>query len=206
MTCNSFTEDIINQPISLQVKSLIRIVLKNPFNKKILQSNPFSQNVNWYLGAGCICQSVWNFLSNKKPETGIKDYDIVYFDSKDISKDAEVKEQKRIRKLFSDLPIEVDVVNEARVHTWFEKDFGQKIDPLTSCEDAINKWPTTTTAVGINKIGNRFNVYAPYGLNDLFGMVVRPNKPSVIKWVYEKKVEKWTKIWQGLEVIPWEQV
>ena len=86
--------------------------------------------------------------------------------AKDISKESETNEQNRIRALFSLLPVEIDVVNEARVHTWFEKDFGKKIDQLKSCEDAINRWPTTAASVGINKIKGKINVYAPYGLND----------------------------------------
>lgn len=198
--------NMVDSPIEDQVNSLLKIVLKNPYVSQIIQNNPFPGDESWYLGAGCICQSVWNYLSGRKPEEGIKDYDLVYYDAKDISKEAELKQQYRIRALFSTLSAEVDVVNEARVHTWFEEDFGKKINQLKSCEDAINGWPTTATSVGINKIGDKFNVYAPYGLNDLFGMIIRPNKPSVIKWVYEKKVEKWTKIWPNLKVIPWEQI
>jgi len=193
---------MVNRPLQEQIDTLIDIVLKNPYNKQILQSNPFPIPIPWYLGAGCICQSVWNYVSGKKPEENIKDYDLIYYDAKDISKKTEEKEQQRIKKLFASLPIKFDVVNEARVHTWFEKDFGKKIDQLPSCEDAINRWPTTANSIGINRIHNKFNVYAPYGLNDLFGMVVRPNKPSVIKWVYKKKVKQWTTIWSMLKVIP----
>lgn len=197
---------MVNKPIQQQVEKLIEIVFKNPNIATILDGNPFPSYDNWYLGAGCICQSVWNYLSGKEIADGIKDYDLVYYDAKDISKKSEAKEQQRVRKLFSALPVEIDVANEARVHTWFEKDFGKKIDQLESCEDAINKWPTTATSVGVNKTKGKVNVYAPYGLNDLFGLVVRPNKPSVIKWVYEKKVEKWTQKWPNLTVIPWEQI
>ncbi len=198
--------NIVDSPVEDQINLLLEIVLKNPHISQIVQSNPFPNGESWYLGAGCICQSVWNYLLSRKPEEGIKDYDLVYYDAKDISKEAELKQQQRIKTLFSTLSAEVDVVNEARVHTWFEKDFGKKINQLKSCEDAINGWPTTATTVGINKIGSKFNVYAPYGLNDLFEMVVRPNKPSVIRWVYEKKVERWIKIWPNLKVIPWEQM
>ena len=197
---------MVNKPIQEQVNHLIEIVYKNPHIKTILDSNPFPDYDNWYLGAGCIFQSVWNYLSGKEIASGIKDYDLVYYDAKDISKEGEVREQERVKKLLSALPVGVEAVNEARVHLWFEQDFGKKIDQLKSCEDAINGWPTTATAVGINKVDGKVNVYAPYGLNDLFGMVVRPNKPSVIKWVYEKKVEKWTKKWPNLKVIPWEQI
>ncbi|OGC51266.1 hypothetical protein A2982_04135 [candidate division WWE3 bacterium RIFCSPLOWO2_01_FULL_39_13] len=197
---------MVDRPIQQQAEYLVKIVSKNPHIMAILNSNPFPHYNNWYLGAGCICQSVWNYLSDKEITNGIKDYDLVYYDAKDISKEGEIREQNRVEKLLSALPVEVDVVNEARVHLWFEQDFGKKINQLKSCEDAINRWPTTATAVGINKIDGKVNVYAPYGLNDLFGMVVRPNKPSVIKWVYEKKVEKWTKKWINLRVIPWKQI
>jgi len=196
---------MIDKPIQHQVNQLIDVVFQNPNVKAILEGNPFPHHDNWYLGAGCICQSVWNSISGKEITEGIKDYDLVYYDA-DTNKKSEEKELERVRSLFSSLPIEIDVVNEARVHLWFEEDFGKKIEQLKSCEDAINGWPTTTTAIGINKINEEVNVYAPYGFNDLFGLVVRPNKPSVIKWVYEKKVEKWTKKWTNLKVIPWEQI
>jgi uncharacterized protein len=193
-----------DKPIEQQLTCLIEIVTRNPYIVAILDSNPFPSCNNWYLGAGCICQSVWNYISEKEITDGIKDYDLVYYDVNDISREKETEEQERTKRLLGHLPVEVEVVNEARVHLWFEQEFGKKIDQLKSCEDAINGWPTTATAIGVNKIGGKINVYAPYGLNDLFGMVVRPNKPSVIKWVYEKKVEKWTKIWPNLKVIPWD--
>lgn len=195
-----------DQPLQQQVEELIKIAYKNPYIKTILDSNPFPNCNNWYLGAGCVCQSVWNYLSKKEITNNIKDYDLVYYNSNDISKESETAEQERVKKLLLALPVEVDVVNEARVHLWFEQDFGKKIDQLKSCEDAIDGWPTTATAIGVNKIKGKINVYAPYGLNDLFKMVVRPNKPYVIREVYEKKVDKWIKNWPNLKVLPWEQI
>lgn len=197
---------MVDSPIEDQAISLLEIVLKNPYVSQIIQSNPFSGGESWYLGAGCICQSVWNWLSDRRTEENIKDYDLVYYDADDICKEAELKQQQRIKTIFPAFSVDVDVVNEARVHTWFEEDFGKKIDQYKSCEDAINGWPTTATCVGINMTGDKYNVYAPYGLNDLFKMVIRPNKPYVIKQIYEKKVEKWTKIWPNLTAIPWEQI
>jgi len=187
-----------------QIDKLIEIVIKNPYNKQILNGNPFPDGEPWYLGAGCVCQSVWNYLSGKNPEDGISDYDLIYYNATDISKEKEAREESRINRIFSSLPIKIEVVNQARVHTWYELDFGKKIDQLESCEDAINQWPTTATSIGVKGDGSKYCVYAPFGLDDLFGMIVRPNKPSAIKWVYEKKVEKWTKIWPNLKVIPWD--
>lgn len=194
---------MVDLPIEDQVDSLLEIVLKNPYIYQIMQHNLFPHGESWYLSAGCICQTVWNYLTQKKPTEGIDDYDLIYYDANDLTKNTENKQQQRIKSLFSSLPITIEVINEARVHTWFEKDYGKKINQLQSCEDAINQWPTTANSIGINKIGKKYNVYAPYGLNDLFGMFIRPNKPYVIRWVYEKKVEKWTKTWPNLRVIPW---
>lgn len=73
-------------------------------------------------------------------------------------------------------------------------------------EAAINTWPTTATAIGVRKTGEEWNIYAPFGLNDLFGMVVRANKTQITKEIYEKKVNRWTQRWPGLTVIPWERI
>ena len=48
-----------------------------------------------------------------------------------------------------------------------------------------------------------FRVYAPFGLNDLFAMIVRPNKVQITEAIYQAKVARWTACWPRLEVIPW---
>lgn len=197
---------MVNRPIKEQEQELIVTALLNPNIHAILNGKPFPKTSNWYLGAGCVCQSVWNHLLGNEITQGIDDYDLVYYDDSDLSKASETKEQERINELFAKLPARIEVINEARVHLWFEEDFGKKIEQLQSAEDAINQWPTTATAVGINKVGQEYSVYAPYGLNDLFGLVVRPNKPYVLRHVYEHKVEKWSRKWPRLKVLSWEQI
>ncbi len=197
---------MVDQPVTQQVKSFTKAILRNPNIRAILSRDPFPRLANWYLGAGCLCQTVWNSLLNKEVAQGIDDYDLVYYDAKDITKKSETVQQKRIRNLFKDLPVKIEVVNEARVHLWFEKDFGKKISQFKSAEDAINQWPTTATAIGVNRTNGKINVYAPYGLNDLFGLVIRPNKPFVLRHVYERKVKKWITKWPSLKVLSWDQV
>ena len=48
-----------------------------------------------------------------------------------------------------------------------------------------------------------FEVCAPFGLTDLFAMVVRPNVTLVSQATYEAKAERWRQIWPGLTVLPW---
>ena len=170
---------------------------------------------NWYLGAGCIAQTVWNALHGFEPTRYIEDYDLVYFHSTDLSEEMEGRCIRKAQATMADLGVNVDVKNEARVHLWYKKHFGEPIRPYTSIEDAIASWPTTATSVGVRSQGNgSLRVYAPFGLSDLFSMIVRPNKrqveyflrrdDSTSREVYVQKAEKWTKLWPRLSVLHWE--
>lgn len=191
-----------NDPLQKQTKYFIEIVRKNPYVRKILEVKLFPNDISWYLGAGCLCQTVWNFLSRKEITADIKDYDLVYYDASDLSYKAEDHYIQKAKICFKNIPVEIR--NQARVHLWYEKKFGKKIAQYASCEAAIDSWPTTATAVGINKVGGKFSVYAPYGLNDLFDMVIRPNKLLIEKWMYEAKVVHWLPKWPSLKIVPWD--
>jgi hypothetical protein len=135
----------------------------------------------------------------------IKDYDIVYFDLTDLSGGAEEARAEEARKLFEDLGVELDVKNEARVHLWYPDHFGYAIKPYSSTEDGISTWPTTATAIGVRRNPDgSLTVYTPFGLEDLYGLIVRPNKRQITKEIYLTKVERWKKCWPRLVVVPWE--
>ncbi len=98
----------------------------------------------------------------------------------------------------------IEIRNEARVHLWYEKRFGHPIVPYKSVEDAISSFHCTATVIGIrNDENGNFTYYAPFGLEDLFSLVIRPNKRPARKEVYMEKAERWVKIWPNLKVIPW---
>jgi hypothetical protein len=77
---------------------------------------------------------------------------------------------------FADVPAEVEVRNEARVHIWYGQKFGSPIPPYTSTEDAIDSFAATTCCLGV-RLGTvgRWRVYAPHGLSDVFNLGFRPN-------------------------------
>lgn len=55
---------------------------------------------NWYVGAGCIAETVWNYLSEMEPTHAIKDYDLVYFSPEDLSERSErINELKILQRL-----------------------------------------------------------------------------------------------------------
>jgi len=188
-----------------QTSLLKKILSKNNVFTKTLKLLNKINLPNWYIGGGAIPQIVWNHYHGLDLNHGILDFDIVYFDKTNFSKRAEQKREKEIRNKFPNCPVKLDVVNEARTHLWYEQDFGKKIKPYTCTEEAIYSFRTTASAVGITlNQNNKLEIFAPHGLTDLFGLVVRANKIQITKAVYEKKCRRWKKAWPKLTIIPWE--
>jgi uncharacterized protein len=158
-----------------------------------------------WLVAGSIAQTIWNLGCGQPAELGLKDVDLIYFDDQDLSFDAEASHERRLRDLFRRLPINLDVKNEARVHLWYEGRFGYAIKPYLSSADALATFPTTATAVGVRRICGKLECCAPFGLDDLFGLLVRPNKRQITRAIYEAKVDRWRPIWPRLTYLPWEE-
>ena len=194
----------VNSDLQSQLKAIETIVLQNSALQTILERAPGLSLPNWYLGAGCISQTAWNYFSGRDILDNINDADLVYFDDTDLSFEAEDRRIHLGRELFSDVPIHVDLKNQARVYLWYERHFGYSIQPYQSVEEAIRNWPTTATAVAV-KYDDKgvFTVYAPYGLNDLFRMIARPNKMQITEEIYMDKVNRWKACWPNLRVIPW---
>lgn len=187
----------------MQIRVLETILKEDPIISEALRRAEVLALPDWYLGAGCIAQTVWNHLTGKEPAAHIKDLDLAYFDPTDLSKKSETRREEEVEALFRDIHIKVDVKNQARVHLWYKEAFGYPIDPYPSVEAAISSWPTTATCIGVRTYKGQFTVYAPYGLNDLFDMVARPNKVQITEEIYMKKVNRWKACWPGLKIIPW---
>jgi uncharacterized protein len=159
---------------------------------------------DWHLCAGCVAQTVWNIAFDRPPEAGIKDIDIVYFDPTDMTAEGETAHEARLHRHFAGLPA-LDVKNQARVHTWYARVFGYEIAPYTSVADAIASFPTTATAVGVHIVDGRFDICAPFALDDLLGLIVRPNKRQITRAIYDAKVARWRVIWPDLRIVAWDE-
>jgi hypothetical protein len=191
-----------NQPLLIQLRTLQTALKYNVQLYSLLRKCGIMDMPDYYISAGCVAQSVWNWQDGNDPMFGISDIDFVYYDP-DLSYEAEDLTLRRVRSVLSESTVPVDVKNEARVHLWYAEHFGKDTEPYDSCESAINTFPATATAIGVRLKGDELDVYAPFGLNDLFGRIVRPNKALITKEVYEAKAAKWTAKWQGLTIIPW---
>jgi len=200
----SHQEHLADADVSTQLHALERTVRTGTVVGTILERVPALSLPDWYLGAGAITHTVWNDLHGYAPSHGIRDYDIVYFDAGDLTSDGEARVAQVVGALFADLGIRVDVKNEARVNFWYERRFGTRIEPYRSSADAISTWPTTATSVGVRIEDDTMTVCAPFGLRDLFAMVVRPNKTRITRDIYEEKVQRWRTAWPRLTVVDWD--
>lgn len=159
----------------------------------------------WRVVAGCIYQTVWNALTGRPPRTGINDYDVIYFDGSDLSEKTESAIEDRIRAELPGFPAPVEVCNQARVHLWFEGYFGVPYPPLSSADEALTRYASTTHAVGVRLTSDdRLEIFAPFGLDDIFEMIVRPNYALPNKVTHERKAARAQATWPELRIIPWD--
>jgi hypothetical protein len=129
--------------------------------------------------SGAVYQPVWNHLTGRAPDYGIKDYDVAYHDDSDTSYEAEDVVIQRVAAVF-DEPLKslVEVRNQARVHLWFENKFGadEPYPALTSSAEALTRFVATAFCVGVRmEADDSLSVFAPFGLEDLFALHLRPN-------------------------------
>lgn len=161
---------------------------------------------NFYIAAGSVFQTIWNFYDGVSLNNGIKDIDIIYYDSNNLSKSDEQELEDKIVTHFSEvgLSYEFDIHNEARMHLWKKENENKNIGQYLNSEDAIDKWIATVHAVGITKSNGVIKVYAPYGLSDIFSRTIRPIKHKYnSKDLYDKKVKSWSSRFDNLNIIEW---
>ncbi len=182
---------------------LLTSIRQNPFVMQVIDAIPDLGLPNCYVAGACIAQTVWNLGHHKEPHADIKDVDLVYFDA-ELSKEKEFWERTRVRNLFKNFPIEIDVINEARVHLWYKDSFGYDIKPYTSTEDAISTFPISAGVLGLRKENSAYKIFAPLGLEDVFNLVVRANKKQITKEIYAAKLKRWQPCWPTLTYLTWE--
>lgn len=195
-----------NKDIKTQLDCIISIIKQNRDLMAILDYIETLNLPNFYIAAGSIFQTVWNYYDNKPLNYGIKDIDIIYYDGKNLSKEKEQELEDNIQNFFTELGYnyKFDVHNEARMHLWKKENENKEINQYKNSEDAIDKWIATVHAIGITKENEEIKVYAPYGLSDIFSRIIRPIKHKAnSKELYDKKVSSWQKRFENLNIIEW---
>ena len=165
----------------------------------VLKAARDAQLPDWRLFSGAIYQTVWNALTHRPVDYGVKDYDLAYFDL-NLSTETEKETQKRLlAKIPSQLQDQVDIANQARVHLWFEKEFGRPYSALINTDEALERSLFTAHAVGVRlEADDSLSIAAPYGLDDTFDMKLIPNPDLAVFNAHAVKrneaIERWPEI------------
>lgn len=178
--------------------SFTRHVAANPVNRAILSRWGLLDLPNAWLVAGCLFQTVWNLQAGLEPETGIKDYDLFYFDPSDLTETAEAEVQSLAASVLGDLGVTIEVANQARVHQWYPTHFGRPCPRLASAEDGIGRFLVLETCVGVRPDA----CHAPYGLTGLYSGTLTPNPATPYPELFARKVASYKARWSWLTVAP----
>ena len=164
----------MSQDLTARLESIVRAT---PNLMHVLTTVRALDPPDWLIFSGAIYQPVLNHLTGRPADYGIKDYDVGYFDASDTSYEAEDVVIRRTAAAFEPPFREmVEVRNQARVHLWFEQRFGEPYEPLGSSAEALVRFTSTVFAVGVRlEHDDQLTIRAPFGLEDLFAMRLRPN-------------------------------
>lgn len=183
-------------------QEFINDVKQNKNNRLILERLPILNIPDVWLAAGCLFQTIWNLQSQRPAEENIKDYDLFYFSS-DTSYEAENEFILYAKDAFKDLDINIEIRNQARVSIWYKEKFGGDYPELNQAKEGINHFLIECTCVGLQVSENGgIELYAPYGLEDLYDGKLKPNKNSFSKPEFTPlKVRSYQERWPWLEFV-----
>ncbi|WP_422616095.1 nucleotidyltransferase family protein [Ochrobactrum vermis] len=205
----------------LRYVALLPAEQRNIFSQMILESPMLADALQrlhelageaseFWLVSGALYNTIWNRLTGRPALHGIKDLDIIYFDGSDLSWEAEDAVIARGTEVFRDFPLPVEIRNQARVHLWFEKRFGQPYAPLHSVTESIERYATIAHCVGARLAKDDepadcgLLIHAPFGLDDIFSFRIRPNRAIDNRETHEIKADRALKFWPELTVQGWD--
>jgi len=157
---------------------------------------------DWRVFSGAVYQSVWNAVTGRPAGYGVRDYDLGYFDP-DASWDAEDVVIRRVAAAFEP-PFRdmVEVRNQARVHLWFQGKFGEPYEALTGTDEALARFVAPAFAVGVRlEDDETLSVAAPFGLEDVFSLTIRPNPNRPLARGWDRAVANACSRWPELTII-----
>lgn len=188
-----------------QHAALSAIIGSSPLLMRVLTGLRDDGLPDHLLVAGAIYNLVWNRLTGRPDLTGINDIDVFYFDDRDLSYEAEDVVIRRLGARFVDLPLPVQVRNQARVHLWFPQKFGVPFAPLTSSAEMLGRYASKTHSVAARlEADDSLSIIAPFGLDDIFSFRITPNPVLMNKPAHDAKGARAKSIWPELTIVPWE--
>jgi hypothetical protein len=165
---------------------VLELVTAGPWRRRALEAVAALDLPDGWIGAGFLRAPVWDFLHGFERPTPLDDIDVIYFDPAHRAPEAEQALEARLEALAPGLPWSVR--NQARMHE-------------RNGDQAYGSVAVRLTAAG------RPALLAPFGLDDLLGMVMRPTPHALCRpdrlAAYRRRVEtkNWLAVWPKVRVL-----
>ncbi|WP_420573178.1 nucleotidyltransferase family protein [Kordia sp.] len=171
--------------------------------KKIIESDSWMMQIlkivsdlklnDCWIGAGFVRNKIWD-VKHGKTRSKLNDIDVIYYDKSNITKEFEKSLENKLINIAPHL--NWSVKNQARMHLRN----GHK--PYANCYEAITFWPETATSIAIKQnINNQIEYIAPYGLHDLFNLLIVPTPKFDLTIFNDRIIKKaWKEKWNKLEI------
>jgi uncharacterized protein len=179
------------------------IVRETPWLMEALRAARDVDPPDWLVCAGALRNAVWDRLHGFATPTPLADVDVGFFDRDDLTPARDVEVTDALRARLPAAPWQAK--NQAAVHLWYEERFGFAVDPLASTADAVATFPETAVCVGVRlEPDDSLLVVAPYGLDDLLGLVHRHNPARASAELYEERLasKRIAERWPRVTVVP----
>ncbi|WP_218921030.1 nucleotidyltransferase family protein [Massilia putida] len=150
-----------------------------------------------WVAAGFVRNRVWDHAHRRASSPLPQDIDVIWFDPAACGAERDAALETALRD--RDGTSAWSVKNQARMHARN----GDR--PYRSAVDAMRHWPETATAVAVRLAARgEIEVAAPLGLDDLFGLIVRPTRRFLGEKhaVYLDRIrsKNWERDWPGLKI------
>ena len=151
-----------------------------------------------WVGAGFVRSAIWDRQHNRTHSPLPPDIDVIWFDK--TRDDPAIDTEIEVDLLRLDPSLNWSVKNQARMQV------RNTDQPYASATDAMMAWPETATAVAVRLgMDDVIEVAAPFGLDDLFNLIVRPTARfgTEKKRIYLDRIrsKNWTATWPDLTIM-----
>ncbi|WXL25862.1 nucleotidyltransferase family protein [Ectopseudomonas mendocina] len=176
-------------------QQLLAILAADPMRMAVLRQVKALGLPDCWVAAGCVRNAVWDQLHQLPISTPLADIDVIWFDPDQASAEVDARFEQALQQM--DSRHNWSVKNQARMH------LGNADQPYTSSTDAMCYWPETATAVAVRLgVDEQIEIAAPYGLGDLFNLIVRPTAKFAAEkqpiYTQRQRSKNWAAIWPQL--------
>lgn len=163
------------------------IILQHPLRRHALQRVESLDLPDCWIGAGFVRDTIWDHLHGRSVAMPTGDVDIIWFDRAR----SHARHDRAIEAVLQgrEPGMAWSVKNQARMHLRNDD------PPYDHVADAMRFWPETATAVAVRLSGDALEINAPLGLDDLFGLLLRPTPcfASARRAIFDQRIadKKW---------------